>query len=1013
MAGKIKRRDGEMTGAPRPGVTITLVIDAAGDRREVDVPVELHGPGEVGTIDPRVVIRTTPRADEIDAEPNYFPAIEFDQPDFPWRYTPASVDAHGRLRPWLVLAIVTADEIGAEAPPTEGRLPSLTVASAAALPRLSQSWAWAHSQIEGFDSASDMIADVVRDEGKRVRSRLLAPRRLAPNTAYRALLVPAFERGRRAGLGESLDETIDGLAPAWGENALDIRLPVYFEWRFQTGVKGDFEFLARRLRARQVDAALGLARMDVRTPDPALPAASALPLAFEGALVSPGTVSTPWGAADRIPFVDALAGLLNQPTINLEATGGEATVAPPLWGRWQAGVDRMLTDAEARPQWFHELNADPRWRVAAGLGAEIVRRQDQQLMAAAWDQVEGVVEANAELRRAQLAREASARLHRKHFARFDTNAFLMVTAPLHGRFMASLVTVRERLRRTPIPTGALDGQMRRVMRPGGAVARRMLRATAAPASNLLARLNSGAVRARPPRPTPQGMVSPDKFADAPKTRRTPPGLTRATIALAIMLGLAAIILGLSGFFAFAGIAAVAGVVSGFVAARLARNRRRRSEEETAIAAAVTPEAIARLVPPASYVPASAPSSAAEGHRPAVRTDLLPGSPAAKAATERFRAAYSDLAAEIATAPPAGPVLTPADLPLMAHSLLARMDPRETIAAGIKDRLVVADWVNWTYEDPLEPVMAAPDFDTPMYEPLRDYGQNWLMPGVGRIPSDTVTLVVSNQRFIEAYMLGLSHEMARELLYGEYPTDQRGTYFRQFWDARGALGAGGAPLDAEKLRDIKRIHRWAGAAGLGANSGRDPPPRHGHLVFLIKGEVLRRYPHSLVFAVKAKLEGGRRALSPEELYPVFEGRLDPDIAFFGFDLLPDEARGDPDPAGDQGWFFMLQELPTEPLFGIDADDGQFAARPTSWNELNWAQLAADAAALEGLGYIDLDADLPDTSLVTPAVGDPPLAWHAERGRGPAGCNASDIAHITLQRPFRVAIHGSDMLLDPVS
>ena len=40
---------------------------------------------------------------------------------------------------------------------------------------------------------------------------------------------------------------------------------------------------------------------------------------------------------------------------------------------------------------------------------------------------------------------------------------------------------------------------------------------------------------------------------------------------------------------------------------------------------------------------------------------------------------------------------------------------------------------------------------------------------------------TNPRFIESYMVGLNHEMARELLWREYPTDQRGTCFRQFWD----------------------------------------------------------------------------------------------------------------------------------------------------------------------------------------------------------------------------------------
>ena len=39
----------------------------------------------------------------------------------------------------------------------------------------------------------------------------------------------------------------------------------------------------------------------------------------------------------------------------------------------------------------------------------------------------------------------------------------------------------------------------------------------------------------------------------------------------------------------------------------------------------------------------------------------------------------------------------------------------------------------------------------------------------------------NERFIEAYLAGAQSRVLRELLWREYPTDQRGSYFRQFWD----------------------------------------------------------------------------------------------------------------------------------------------------------------------------------------------------------------------------------------
>ena len=79
-----------------------------------------------------------------------------------------------------------------------------------------------------------------------------------------------------------------------------------------------------------------------------------------------------------------------------------------------------------------------------------------------------------------------------------------------------------------------------------------------------------------------------------------------------------------------------------------------------------------------------------------------------------------------------------------------------------------------------------------------------------------------------------------------------------------------------------------------------------------------------------------------------------------------------------------------------------------DNLNWAHLAADAAALGALTYVDLNAELPDTRSIVPRADEPVLAWHADSGLGASGSNGSDLAYITLQRPFRVAIHGSDML-----
>src|SRR5215203_562259 len=69
------------------------------DDNDIDRQVRLYGPGDVTGIDPQQVVRTEPRHLAMDFEPNYFPAVEFDRPDFPWLLTPAKADASGILRP--------------------------------------------------------------------------------------------------------------------------------------------------------------------------------------------------------------------------------------------------------------------------------------------------------------------------------------------------------------------------------------------------------------------------------------------------------------------------------------------------------------------------------------------------------------------------------------------------------------------------------------------------------------------------------------------------------------------------------------------------------------------------------------------------------------------------------------------------------------------------------------------------------------------------------------------------
>src|SRR5438132_11084194 len=86
--------------ANQAGVISVPVKVRVNDTDDIDRQVRLYGPGDVTGLDPQQVVGTVPRQLATDFEPNYFPALEFDRPDFPWLFRPAKADATGRFRPW-------------------------------------------------------------------------------------------------------------------------------------------------------------------------------------------------------------------------------------------------------------------------------------------------------------------------------------------------------------------------------------------------------------------------------------------------------------------------------------------------------------------------------------------------------------------------------------------------------------------------------------------------------------------------------------------------------------------------------------------------------------------------------------------------------------------------------------------------------------------------------------------------------------------------------------------------
>ncbi len=991
------RADAEASAGGRLSVPVTVSF---GEGRQASVTLRLFGPGEVRGLDPRLVVRTWPAPNVHDAEPNFFPLIEFHAPDLPWRYSPVAAPVADRLLPWLCLIVVSDEEVGDLLPAGGTRPLPVVVISDAPLPRLDQAWAWAHAQLAGAESLTpDQARELLAAEPHLLVSRLLCPRRLDPGTRYTALLVPTFESGRRAGMGLPADDAADPLAPAWAPGTRSVQLPFFYRWRFTTGLVGDFEELVKRLQPARLPPTVGIRAMDVRNLGTGLPPAAEGPLGLEGALRAPTTPSTPWPDAEREPFVDALRGLLNRPAELLEDGDGERSVAPPLYGQWHAARDRL--EPGGQPFWFHDANGDPRSRVAAGLGTQVVQANQRQLMAGAWRQAEGLADVNDRLRGAQFAREMALRVHARHLVGHGNDELvLQLTAPVHARVLASPITVAARLQESPVAEGAVGSTWRRIARPLGPIGRRQSRPPGE-RSQVVARMNRAELSPAPPPPTPAGAVTPSRagkelvpnWASAQSVASLRVLSRLPVLAGGIGLAAAGIVLllrrprGVAAALAAAGAAALAG------AAPLRRLVERAERGLAVRDGTLTPRSIRAAPARPDFV--------------AVESELVGGAPPLPPTGERgrgdspsaraFRAATTAMLASVASTTGAETPLRSVALRELREKLVAALDPRATVGARVGERLQLADGVLWQPDDPLEPVLAGPDFPQPMYRHLAELSLDWVLPGLEQVGANTVSLVVTNQPFVEAFMLGLNHEMGRELLWREFPTDQRRTYFRQFWDPSGFAPRPGQTPDPEELKDIRPIHRWEASARVGENGARGQATGE-RLVLLVRGDVLLRYPNLVVYAARAVLnpETGKREPGAEEQQPVFGGTLGADVAFFGFPLTPEEVRGGP---GDLGWFFVLQEQPGEPRFGLDLGEPG-APPPPTWNDLHWGHLVAAGEELDAVDYVDLDAELPDTSLIDEPPG---VAWHVR-----SGTNAAQLAFAMLQRPVRVAIHANDML-----
>ena len=261
-----------------------------------------------------------------------------------------------------------------------------------------------------------------------------------------------------------------------------------------------------------------------------------------------------------------------------------------------------------------------------------------------------------------------------------------------------------------------------------------------------------------------------------------------------------------------------------------------------------------------------------------------------------------------TGPGVGPSGVRVDATGLQSRLVDALAPEPNAGRRAAARAIVPDRVG----DPLglDPVMSAPDLPAPLALGLLVDGPDWFLPGLGDFPPDRVRLLAANDEFIEAFMVGANHEFNRELLWREYPTDQRGTPFRVFWPRP----AGGT--------DIPPIAEFT-AGNLGTHLSQGA----GHLsVLLVRAELLRRFPQTQVFAAPAAGSPGALTLDLDTRSwkpPVFVIPIDPATTAYAFDIDADELQAEA-AMGAPGWFFCSRSTPT----GSASDSTTRRTRPST-------------------------------------------------------------------------------------
>jgi hypothetical protein len=953
----------------RPSITARVDLQSTTITKEI----QIQSAADVLRINPSAILRMDPIEGSAEMEDNYLASIEFYDEDLPWRFTPAQPDpaTPNRLSPWIFLMVLKnstiaegGNQIGEfSIDTTSMEYPKVVLNSDVnfqhVLPPNNEIYAWAHVQVNhSFTSSSPTpteIVEAIKADANCAFSRLICPRKLDLDTSYTAFVIPTYELGRLAG-AETIPSGVHSLTKAWdNSNPTDIdkrKFPFYHSWEFRTSNTGNFETLAAKIVPQEASAALSGRPMyigdlgmgiDIET----TPAPNRF-IQLEGALKG-------LGAQDALitanPIYNDLTSQIKDRvnaqnnTVNTSeffdfGTPDDPGVMPPLYGQWHSLSSSVENDSA---EWIKEINLDPRSRVAASIGAEIVKRNQEELMTSAWEQVDDILSAVQKITIAEVATRVGQVAFEKHIKhpKEDINdpqvreRLLTMTYNLSSNIRLDneddMLTIKKHIEESKVPSAVLSNAFKKVIRPG---------------------------------------------------------LKRSSL--------------LSSQTANGGIGLSKGLVHRYISEPENALQRSMAERKTLFPADAVPTSV--LIPLANSLEGNYANYTQLGDSLYYQAGNVPSD-----TQGTYTNALTQLSDAVST------LLTTTPLIELQEGVEMTLEERTSPKLVIQEKLAgiiqvknltTNEYVDFNVEfwnadtntfnslsdsyslasSISNEVLPYPEFDMPIYELLKDVSPDYIIPNIDQIQDNSATVLEPNPRFIEALFAGLNHEFGRELLWREYPTDQRGSYFRKFWDR--------SDSDDAEVNDIDLpLHQWNNS--LGANTGMSGD----YLILVIRGELLRKFPNTLIFAKEAtfvdpvpttpeQMEDASRMpkLDGLTVYPKFTAQLGQDVTLVAFEMTKETALGK-NSVGvniNAGYFFCLQERPGEMRFGLS---GATFQTPMNWLELSWQ-------AIENPGVLNSSILVPTSSGFLEHI------WFFSSG---------DMASILMRQPVNYIMDSKTLIL----